>query len=30
MAMSRNSNIILNADIINGIKKEFHKEGKTI
>lgn len=30
MAMSRNNNIILHEDIINGIKKEFHKEGKTI
>ena len=30
MAMSRNNNIILNSDIVNGIKKEFHKEGKTI
>ncbi|HNW98472.1 MAG TPA: ATP-binding protein [Bacteroidales bacterium] len=30
MAMSRNNNIILSSDIINGIRKEFHKEGKTI
>jgi AAA+ superfamily predicted ATPase len=30
MAMSRGNNIILYSDIINGIKKEFHKGGKTI
>lgn len=30
MAMSRNNNIILHTDIINGIRKEFQKEGKTI
>ncbi len=30
MAMSRNSNIIKYDDLLNGIKKEFHKEGKTV
>jgi SpoVK/Ycf46/Vps4 family AAA+-type ATPase len=30
MAMSRNSKIIKYNDLINGIKKEFQKEGKTI
>jgi AAA+ superfamily predicted ATPase len=30
MAMNRGNNIILHSDIINGIKKEFHKEGKTL
>jgi SpoVK/Ycf46/Vps4 family AAA+-type ATPase len=30
MALNRNENIIHNADIIEGIKKEYLKEGKTI
>ena len=30
MAMSRQSNIILYNDLVNGIRKEFRKEGKTI
>lgn len=30
MALNRNENIIRNTDIMEGIKKEFRKEGKTI
>ena len=29
-AMSRGSNIIKNCDIVDGIRREFHKEGKTL